>query len=61
MNLIRGNPGAQDALHHVGEVRGMLRQIERLAGRMRGATRAEWREWINATRRELDALLRSRQ
>jgi RHS repeat-associated protein len=60
MDLIRGDPGAQDAIHHAGEVRGMLKTIERMAGRMQGRTQEQWRQWIRTTQRELDRLMSGR-
>lgn len=57
MNKLRANPNSTAANYWAREIRGRLKEVERLTGRMRGKTQQEWRRWIDEVRRELDNLV----
>lgn len=53
---IQGDPNDRSASHWAGEARAWLNRIENLAGRMRGRTQQQWRDFVKQTRELLDEL-----
>lgn len=53
IGTVRGDPNADDANHHRGEIRGWVDRVEKHARDMKGKTQEEWMRKVDEWRKQL--------